>query len=60
MRETPGKKNNPLIYDMWDQWSVFNAMYKKRLRVYNQGGFKINAKEHEEEKQTKLTGFSFI
>lgn len=60
MRETPGKKNNPLIYDIWDQWSVFNAMYKKRLRVYKQGGFKINAEEHEEEKQTKLTGFSFI
>jgi superfamily II DNA or RNA helicase len=62
MRETPGKKNNPLIYDIWDQWSVFNAMYKKRLRVYKQGGFKINTQEHEEEdeKQTKMTGFSFV
>lgn len=42
MRETSGKKNNPRIYDILDQWSVFFAMYNKRLRVYKQGGFKIH------------------
>jgi len=41
MRETDGKKNNPRIYDILDQWSVFFAMYNKRLRVYRQGGFNI-------------------
>lgn len=41
MRETPGKQNNPQIYDIVDQWSILHAMYKKRLRVYKQGGFNI-------------------
>ena len=41
MRETVGKKNNPHIYDICDQWSVLFAMYVKRLKVYNEGGFKI-------------------
>ena len=41
MRETSGKKNNPRIYDIVDQWSVFFAMYNKRLKVYRQGGFNI-------------------
>ena len=41
MRETKGKKNNPHIYDIFDQWSVFFAMYHKRLKVYKQGGFNI-------------------
>jgi superfamily II DNA or RNA helicase len=41
MRETPGKLNNPLIYDIADQWSVFFSMYSKRLKVYNDGGFDI-------------------
>ena len=46
MRETVGKKNNPRIYDIVDQWSVFFAMYNKRLKIYKQGGFKIpNQKE---------------
>ena len=41
MRETDGKKNHPQIYDIVDQWSMLYAMYSKRRRVYNQGGFKI-------------------
>ena len=50
MRETNGKKNNPRIYDILDQWSVFFAMYNKRLKVYRQGGFKIpNQKEEKVE-----------
>ena len=42
MRETVGKKNNPHIYDICDQWSVLFAMYVKRRKVYNEGGFKID------------------
>jgi superfamily II DNA or RNA helicase len=39
MRETPGKLNDPLIYDVADQWSVFHSMYRKRCVVYREGGF---------------------
>ena len=48
MRETRGKKNNPNIYDIFDQWSVCHAMYNKRLRVYKQGGFKMPKMKEEE------------
>jgi len=48
MRETHGKKNNPHIYDMFDQWSICHAMYNKRLKVYRQGGFKIPKQKSEE------------
>jgi hypothetical protein len=44
MRETKGKKNNPHIYDVHDPWSIFTAMYFKRLKVYRQGGFNIHGK----------------
>src|SRR6056300_1741522 len=49
MRETHGKKNNPHIYDIFDQWSICHAMYNKRLKVYRQGGFKIPRVRNEEE-----------
>tara|TARA_Y100000996_G_scaffold414840_2_gene407024 strand:+ start:986 stop:2320 length:1335 start_codon:yes stop_codon:yes gene_type:complete len=48
MRETKGKKNNPQIYDVVDHWSVFFAMYNKRLRVYRQGGFNMPDQPKEE------------
>ena len=41
MRETPGKRNSPHIYDIHDHWSLLNAMFLKRRKVYTQGGFKI-------------------
>jgi superfamily II DNA or RNA helicase len=41
MRETAGKLNSPLIYDIADQWSVFHSMYRKRCTVYREGGFEI-------------------
>ena len=53
MRETAGKLNNPLIYDIADQWSVFFSMYAKRLRVYREGGFVI---EGEPEKPPEVFG----
>ena len=40
MRETAGKVNDPLIFDIVDHWSVFFAMYRKRLKVYREGGFR--------------------
>lgn len=48
MRETKGKKNNPHIYDVRDEWSILVSMYYKRLKVYKQGGFKIHAPKEEE------------
>jgi hypothetical protein len=41
MRETKGKLNNPLIFDIADQWSVFFSMYNKRLKIYKEGGFEL-------------------
>jgi hypothetical protein len=44
MRETEGKKNNPQIYDVKDEWSILVAMFYKRMKVYRNGGFKIQGK----------------
>ena len=41
MRETPGKLNNPLIYDIVDHWSVFHSMARKRMAIYKASGFEI-------------------
>ena len=41
MRETPGKLNNPLIYDIVDHWSVFHSMARKRMAIYKTSGFEI-------------------
>ena len=43
MRETAGKLNNPLIYDIVDHWSVFYSMYRKRCAVYREGGFEVSS-----------------
>jgi len=43
MRETKGKVNDPLIFDIADSWSVFFAMYRKRLKVYKEGGFELSS-----------------
>ena len=43
MRETAGKLNDPLIYDIVDHWSVFYSMYRKRCAVYREGGFEISS-----------------
>jgi len=41
MRETKGKINDPLIFDIADHWSVFFAMYRKRCAVYTKSGFEM-------------------
>jgi superfamily II DNA or RNA helicase len=48
MRETPGKLNDPLIFDIVDHWSVFNSMYRKRCAVYMEGGFAFEGPPQEE------------
>lgn len=49
MRETAGKVNHPLIFDIADRWSVFFSMYRKRLKVYREGGFEIQSVQDEPE-----------
>ena len=39
LRETKGKVNNPVIYDIVDQWSVLMGMYRKRCIMYKEAGF---------------------
>ena len=41
LRETPGKKNDPHIYDIIDEWSILQSMYYKRTKVYRECGFNI-------------------
>ena len=45
MRETPGKKNNPLIIDIVDNWSIFHSMFRKRNHTYTTLGFGSTAEE---------------
>lgn len=59
MRETKGKKNNPHIYDIRDEWSILVSMYYKRLKVYKQGGFKIHA-PREEPKEEDIPSGKFL
>ena len=60
MRETAGKLNDPLIFDIADQWSVFFAMYRKRLKVYREGGFEVicaaDGVHRDTEKPTEVFG----
>ena len=56
MRETAGKVNDPLIFDIADQWSVFFAMYRKRLKVYKEGGFELSSEITEETKPPEVFG----
>lgn len=58
LRETPGKMHEPHIWDVRDKWSILNAMYFKRLKVYKEGGFTLEGGEMEEE-QPKISGFLF-
>ena len=46
LRETKGKVNNPVIYDIVDHWSVLMGMYRKRCLMYKEAGFIL-----EEEKE---------
>lgn len=42
MRETPGKQNTPLVFDIVDMWSVFFSMYRKRCVLYASAGFEYH------------------
>jgi hypothetical protein len=44
LRETKGKVNNPVIYDIVDHWSVLMGMYRKRCLMYKEAGFILEEK----------------
>jgi len=55
LRETPGKVNVPHIYDIIDDWSILNAMYYKRSRVYKECGFNVpRIKDVQDDNNQKL------
>ncbi len=56
LRETGGKKNDPMIYDILDQWSLLYAMYAKRRRVYKEGGFIIHGAPEPEPEENFYKG----
>jgi len=43
-----------VIYDIVDAWSVMNAMYRKRLKIYTGCGFQT---EHEKEEDQTASLF---
>ena len=57
MRETTGKVNSPLIYDIVDHWGMLFAMYRKRKAFYKTSGFEF---KEDEPPQKKLKACAFI
>lgn len=47
LRETPGKQNSPLVYDIIDIWSIFEYQYYKRQKFYKKTGFLITDASNE-------------
>jgi superfamily II DNA or RNA helicase len=39
LRETPGKKHDPEVVDICDQWAIFCGQAKKRRKFYDEAGF---------------------
>jgi superfamily II DNA or RNA helicase len=57
LRETPGKKNHPLVVDIADNWGPFKGQYYKRQKYYKSTGFTIIQKGAVEEEQPLDIGF---
>ena len=60
MRETPGKKNDPLIIDIVDHWSVCFAMFAKRRRVYREIGATCGEPDEKKEEVLEKGKCAFI
>jgi superfamily II DNA or RNA helicase len=41
LRETKGKNNHPIIYDIVDHWSILFNMFSKRCQMYRDAGFQL-------------------
>ena len=61
MRETKGKKFDPIIVDIVDIWGVLMGQAKKRKKFYTKSEFTIEGREEQrEEKETTVSGFQFV
>ena len=62
LRETEGKKNDPIILDVADDWGLMGSMYYKRRKMYKESGFEIEKEIGEpiREKETYLKGYAFL
>ena len=61
LRETVGKKNDPIILDVVDDWGLMGSMYYKRRKMYKESGFEIEKEEtNKDEKETYLKGYAFL
>ena len=58
LRETKGKKNDPIILDIRDKWGLLPSMYYKRRKMYRESGFELDKNKEEVEEPT-LKGFAF-
>lgn len=63
LRETTGKKNDPVILDVKDAWGLLGSMYYKRRKIYKESGFELEkSKEDDDEDQRSpaiLDDFAF-
>jgi superfamily II DNA or RNA helicase len=60
LRETKGKKNEPIILDFRDHWGMLTSMYYKRRKMYKESGFELDKiKDFEEPAPTILDTFAF-
>lgn len=63
LRETTGKKNDPIILDVVDDWGLMGSMYYKRRKMYKESGFEIEKEKEEtkkDEKETYLKEYAFL
>ena len=57
LRETQGKKNNPVVIDIIDNWGCFKYQFCKRKKFYKDVGFFIT---NDEENKNKTLGYMFV
>lgn len=60
LRETKGKKNNPLIIDICDSFGSLPNQARKRRVYYKNSGFIINGQNNTTSKERPLSGYSFV
>ena len=60
MRETTGKKNNPLIIDICDMFASLPAQANKRKKYYIESGFILDGKIKEKKAHKQEIGYCFI
>lgn len=59
LRETTGKKNDPIIVDIKDGWGLLPSMFYKRRKMYLESGFEVEKTAADPVEPSVLTGYSF-